>query len=85
MSKNVTRFPITGWRRAANRRGRHSVSCIVSDRWLRFAPKAKVVGEGTAVIVDVLTDASGNDRKICQLILTLEQLRRVMDSIPVEE
>jgi hypothetical protein len=76
---------MTGWRRTANRRGRHSVSCIVSDRWLRFAPKAKAVGEGAAVIVEVLTDASDKERKLCELILTLDQLRRVMDSITVEE
>jgi len=79
MTKDVTRFPISGWQRQANRRGRRSVSCIVSDRWLRFSPKAQPVGEGTAVIVDVMTDASGTERKLCELILTLEQLRRVVD------
>ena len=76
MTKNITRFPLTGWQRTANRRGRRSVSCIVSDRWLRFAPKAEPVREGTAVIVDVMTDASGSERKVCELILTLEGLRR---------
>lgn len=78
MVKDVTRFPVTGWQRAANRRGRRSASRIVSGRWLRFAPKAEPVGEGTAIIVDVMTSTSGEDRKLCTLILTLEELQRAI-------
>jgi hypothetical protein len=59
------------------------VSCIVSSSWLRFEPKAQQVeGEGTAIIVDVMTDSteSESERKLCTLILTLEEMQRVIDT-----
>jgi NifU-like protein involved in Fe-S cluster formation len=72
---NVTRFPINGWKRAANRRGKHTASCIVTDRYLHFRKGQHKGEEGTAIIVDVMTDVSDNPRKITSLILTVEQLR----------
>jgi hypothetical protein len=75
---NVTRFPSNGWRRASNRRGKRSVSCIVSDRFLRFEEKMQMTEEGTAVIMHVMTDGSGEERKLTTLIITLEQLRGVL-------
>jgi hypothetical protein len=81
MMDNVERFPIKHSQRIRNRRGKRSVSCIVSDRWLRFPPKAEQINEGTAIIVDVMTDAGENEceRKLCTLILTLEEMQRVID------
>jgi hypothetical protein len=78
---NVTRFPVGPSRRLANRRGKRSVSCIVSDRWLRFEPKAGDAGtEGRVVTVNVMTGAFEGDRKLCGLIVPLNELRRVVDS-----
>ncbi len=77
MSK-VVRFPTKGWQRAANRRGKRSVSCIVTDRFLRFEQKVLPTEEGSAVIVNVITDGSGEERKLTTLIITLEQLRQVL-------
>jgi hypothetical protein len=79
MAKNVEKLPISTWQRIQNKRGKWSASCIVSDRWLQFAPE--IVGSmqiGTAVAVNVMTSVSGSDRKICELTLTLEDLRRVL-------
>jgi hypothetical protein len=75
---NVTRFPTKGWQRASNRRGKRSVSCIVTDRFLRFEEKTQPMEEGTAVVVHVMTDGSGEERKLTTLIITLEQLHRVL-------
>jgi hypothetical protein len=75
---SVTRFPTKGWQRAANRRGKRSVSCIVTDRFLRFEEKLQPAEEGTAVVVHVMTDGGGEERKLTTLILTLEQLHRVL-------
>lgn len=76
----ITRFPIKGWKRAANRRGKRSVSCVVSDRFLRFEEEKKPIDEGTAVVMHVMTDASGEERKLTTLIVTLEQLREAINS-----
>ena len=76
MSDDVVRFPVKSWQRVANRRGRLSASCIITDRWLRFEEGATKREHGTAVFVDVLTDTSGESRKIARLCITLEELRR---------
>ena len=34
---NIKKFPITFTKRQNNERGKTSVSCQVSDRWLRFS------------------------------------------------
>jgi peptidyl-tRNA hydrolase len=77
MSK-VTRFPVHGRKRAANRRGKRSVSCTVSERFLRFEEGINSSNEGTQVIMRVMTDASGEERTLTTLVITLEQLREVL-------
>jgi hypothetical protein len=74
----IVRFPTKTWQRILNRRGKRSVSCIVSDRWLRFHDDTHKMEEGTAILVDVMTDTSGEPRKLAQLCLTLEDLRKVL-------
>jgi hypothetical protein len=80
MSKDnkIVRFPTGGWQRAANRRGKRSVSCVVSDRFLRFEEDTGTTDEGTVVLVNVMTDVNGTERKLSTLVVTLEQLRSVL-------
>ncbi len=78
MTDKVVRFPMNSSERVANRRGKRTVSCIVSSRWLRFDEHAQKMQSGTAILVDVLTDISGEERKLCQLCVTLEDLRRLL-------
>ena|ERR1700688_377082 len=59
----TVRFPMNSTQRIKNRRGKRSVSCMTTDRWLRFPEKAARgnFGDGklsTAIVVDVMTDAS---------------------------
>lgn len=81
MKGNITNFPIKSWQRMSNRRGRFSVSCVVSDRWLRFSPTSDVMELGSVVWVDVMTEVSGDERMLCTLGITFEELRKALDNI----
>jgi hypothetical protein len=61
-------------------RGKFSVSCAVSMRWLRFQEKTGYVGnDSEAVVVDVMTDFDGRpSRKLCELVLELDDLRAIL-------
>jgi hypothetical protein len=61
---------------------------MVSDRWLSFGETAEKVdfgaGEiGTAAMVHVMTDAGGKPRRMCELVLTLEDLEAALKTIRV--
>ena len=87
MDKNIQRFPISGWKRTLNRRGKRRVSCIVSDRWLRFGePDLQALNIGTPILLDVMTETPDeNDEfkstKLCSLIVTVEQLKKLVKEI----
>ncbi len=88
MDHAVIRFPVKTLRRIKNRRGKRSVSCIVSDRWLKFDETAQWVdfgaGErGAACFVHVMTDAGNSSRKICEVCVLLEDLKAVLDNTVV--
>ena len=79
----IVRFPVNAEKRIENRRGKHSVSCKVTNRWLSFEETAQKVhfgdGEiGTAIFVYVMTDTGEKPRRICELCITLEDLQRVL-------
>jgi hypothetical protein len=82
MSQDVIRFPVNTTRRIKNRRGKFSVSCAVSMRWLRFQEQTGTVDGGSqAVVADVMTDADfdgGPSKKICELVLELNDLRALL-------
>jgi hypothetical protein len=84
----TVRFPMNSTQRIKNRRGKRGVSCMTTDRWLRFPEKAARgnFGDGklsTAIVVDVMTDASGTPRKLCELCITLEDLKAVLRNIRI--
>ena len=81
MTDNVSRFPIKTWQKICNKRGRFSVSCAVSERWLRFSSTSASTELGSVVWVDVLTDVADGTRKLCTLAITLEDLRKALDNI----
>lgn len=78
------------WNQVLKRRGPLSISCIVSTRYIKFIevnnpPKLQ---EGTPVCLDIMTDTrddyedeSANDRKICEMIVPLEELERIVDEL----
>ncbi len=81
MTGNVTRFPKSKWERIKNRRGQSVANCIVSGRYLRFGRAADAGSEGVVVIIDVMTDTDCElpDRKICELIVPMIELRKVLE------
>ena len=83
MASIIKPIPIKEWERSCNRRGRYSVSCVLSDRWLRFAARSDRLEFGPVVRVDVLTDAGDGrrTRRLCSLTITKEGLRQVLDRI----
>ena len=85
MIKDVVLFPIKGWARAKNRRGKRSVSCIVTDRWLRFREEATTLAEGPVVFMDVMTDVSGDERKLCELCIPLDDLAKAVENIKIKK
>ncbi len=84
---NIRKFPIDSWTREQNRRGKRSVLCIVSNRWLRFGePAQQSLKLGTPMWLDVMTETEDENgelksRKLCTLCVTVEQLQKLMDEI----
>jgi hypothetical protein len=60
-----------------------SVPCIVSGRWLEFSQDGSGhAHEGEAIKLTVMTATTGDrSRKICELIVTREELQRVLSLI----
>ena len=52
---NIKKFPITFTQRQKNERGKTSVSCQVSDRWLRFSEESTKLEGGEFISLDVMT------------------------------
>ncbi len=79
-------FPITHRERIKNEQGIMSVECIVSGRWLRFDSTSKNLNGEDIVHVDVMAmhTVGEKDRKICELMISLQELEQVMKKIQRE-
>jgi hypothetical protein len=60
--------------------GDFAVPCIVSGRWLEFSQDGSGWSrEGEAITLSVMTDGSDDlPRKLCELIVTRDELVRVL-------
>ena len=72
--------------RDSKQKGRLSVRCIVSDRWLSFPAKTETKLEaGEPIIVNVMTRSKDdNPKKLCELILIREELEDTLRMIHYE-
>ena len=63
---------------AEKRRGKRTVTCQVSDRYLRYErTDPKGTGFGNPVVINVMTDRGYDDkpdRKLCEMVVSLEDL-----------
>ena len=79
---NVTKWPISTWKRIKNRRGRRVLNCQISDRYITFGEASDSgMEEGALVMVNVMTDRSFDekpDRKLCELALSLNELKAMV-------
>jgi hypothetical protein len=60
--------------------------CVVSSRWLQFPPTAQMVYDAPFMIVDVMTmNSDDQEKKICQLVLSKEDLLQILSRIDIKE
>lgn len=64
----------------------HKAECQVSSRWLQFPQVAQKVGHESFMSVNVMTlDSDEKEKKICQLILTKEDLLQILSRIGIRD
>ena len=82
MSK-VVKFPVSYSQRIRNTMGKGYVPCEVSSRWLQFTENSGgFFSTGEYIGVNVMTlDQNEKPRKICNLILTREDLERALANV----
>lgn len=84
MSNKITRIPITHKQRDINLHDFGYVPCEVSGRYLQF--DETYCKDNNLVFVDVMTTDTNSDspRKICQLCLDIDLLKKVINEIQPE-
>jgi hypothetical protein len=86
MSEKIRRLPLVGRSRERLDRRRGIVRCQVTDYWLHFQPWAEKYPQGTFVIADVMSgDPEGDFRRVCELVLSRDELVAVLQGLPVRE
>ncbi|MCL5037972.1 MAG: hypothetical protein M1269_12800 [Chloroflexi bacterium] len=79
MENKIIRFPLNSKQRAINEMGQGYVPCEVSTRWLQFDEFSSLCAEEEFMSVSVMTyDKNEKPRKICDLIITREDLERTL-------
>jgi hypothetical protein len=86
MSDKITQLPLGSESRQRLDRRQGIVRCQVTDYWLRFQPWAEKYPQGTFVIADVMSgDPEGEPRRVCELVLSRDELVAVLNGLPVRE
>ncbi|MEA5058978.1 hypothetical protein SDC9_153963 [bioreactor metagenome] len=88
MSDKVTKFPITYSERRKNAMGPLCVECQVSGRYLQFHPNSSNTQKGEFITVDVMamqTDEEKAPKKICELIVTREDLLEALSHVKAKD
>jgi len=82
MTDKVKRFPVSTWTRIKNQRGKRTVNCEISGRYLKYGTGHDTGTEqGVWLHMDVMADGNDNDtpdRKICELVLPLNELKEMI-------
>ena len=84
MSDKVKKFPISFSQRRKNTLGPLTVECQVSGRCLKFHEKSSNLQGGEFITVDVMAMQNEDDkpsRKICELIITREDLLEALKHV----
>ena len=84
MNGKITKFPITRSERRKNTVGPLNVECLVSGRYLCFHEKSAVLQDGEFITVDVMAmqmDENKPPKKICELIVTREDLMNALKRV----
>jgi hypothetical protein len=60
--------------------------CVVSSRWLQFPQTATMVYDAPFMFVDVMTmNSDDQEKKICQLVLSKDDLLQILNRIEIKE
>ena len=79
---NIRRFPVTRDRHMRNKYGSRYVPCQVSGRYILFPEEsAGPFSEGEYMALSIMTLNEGPERKLCDLIVTREDLFRAIDNV----
>jgi len=83
MSEKIVKFPISFSQHRRNKLGALNVECQVSGRMLSFHEESAILGGGEFITVDVKTMFIEDEeqRKICQLIVTREDLLKALNYV----
>ena len=82
MAGNIEHFPRGEARRNRLNLRRQRVACQVSERWLQFPLTAHELPSGDFMKVDVMTLGSDEkERKLCELVLTKQDLLRMIEQV----
>ncbi|HEX9181018.1 MAG TPA: hypothetical protein VF859_11525 [Burkholderiales bacterium] len=86
MTEKITPLPLDSESRQRLDRRQGIVRCQVTDYWLRFQPWAEKYAQGTFVITDVMAgDPEGESRRVCEVVLSRDELLALLQSLPVRE
>lgn len=88
MSDKIKKFPISFSQRRKNTLGPLTVECQVSGRYLKFHDKSSILQGGEFITVDVMSMQVEDDkkpRKICELIVTREDLLEALKHVSLQE
>ena len=82
MSK-IVKFPVSYSQRIRNTMGKGYVPCEVSGRWIQFPEySGGYFTEGEYIDIAVMTlDQNERPRKLCNLIVTREDLERALKNV----
>ncbi len=80
---NIIKLPVGYHRRLCNKFGKGYVPCMISGRWLQFPEEScKIFREGEYLKIDLMTESSDDEPiKLCDLIVTKEDLMRAINAI----
>lgn len=84
MSEKIIKFPISFTQRRKNSLGPLTVECQISGRCLKFHEKSAVVHNGEFITIDIISAQINDDknpRKICELIVTREDLSEALKQV----
>ncbi len=79
----IVRFPVTRERKKRNIYGPFYVPCVVSGRYILFPKKSDgFFGEGEYIGISIMTETENSQsRKLCEMIVTREDLLRAVNSV----
>lgn len=87
-NNKIKQFPITYSQRRKNSLGPLHVECQISGRYLKFYKNSSMLQGGEFITLDVMatpTEDGKASKKICQMIVTREDLIEALNNITPKE